>query len=73
MCLCLCGADKVADKSKDLMITSRGAEISSFTLQPLDFCKAPFHLLFIYLFKNVTEAHLSPSLIWLPHKTYVHM
>lgn len=33
----------MADKYKDSMITSGGAEISGFTSQPLVFCKAPSH------------------------------
>lgn len=32
---CLCGVDRAADKCKDVMITSGGADICGFTTQPV--------------------------------------
>lgn len=54
----------MADKYKDSMITSRGGEISGFTLQPLVFCEAPSHLLSILTAqKCMAEMEVSESLL----------
>lgn len=54
----------MADKYKDSMITSRGAEISFFPLQPPVFCKVPSHLLsFLTAQKCMVEIEVSDSLL----------